>query len=169
MCLGSPVTQISTLVGSSTRLSSSFCLCCLWHLVRHLWSLHLSSIPHHTDFHLIGMSPNQFLHSVCICVRDSPITQTSTPVGGGDVNHLEGRWWDVTQTSALVGMSTWAASSFCLCCVWQAVRCLWSLHMSGIACHTDLYPGRNVYLTSWFILSVLILTGGEISHRPPLW
>ena len=32
--------------------------------------------------------------------------------------------------------------------------------MSEIARHTDLYSGRNVYLTSWFILSVLILTGG---------
>ena len=43
----------------------------------------------------------------------------------------------------------------------------------------DLHPGRNVYLTSWFILSVLFLTGGEtsvvpthfrdpLSHGPPL-
>ena len=43
----------------------------------------------------------------------------------------------------------------------------------------DLHPGRNVYLTSWFILSVLFLTGGETSvvpthvpeplaHGPPL-
>ena len=32
----------------------------------------------------------------------------------------------------------------------------------------DLYPGRNVYLTSWFILSVLILTDGEISVVPTL-
>ena len=30
----------------------------------------------------------------------------------------------------------------------------------------DLHPGRNVYLTSWFILSVLILTGGEIICGP---
>ena len=30
--------------------------------------------------------------------------------------------------------------------------------MSGIACHMDLHPGRNVYLTSRFILSVLFLT-----------
>ena len=47
-----------------------------------------------------------------------------------------------------------------------------------VRCHTDLRPGRNVYLTSWFILSVLFLTGSEIcvvpthvqdplSHRSP--
>ena len=46
--------------------------------------------------------------------------------------------------------------------------------------HTDLHSGRNVYLTSWFILSVLFLTGGEmsvvptyvrdpLSHGPPPW
>ena len=49
-----------------------------------------------------------------------------------------------------------------------------------VRCHTDLHPGRNVYLTSWFILSVLFLTGGEmsvvptgvhdpLSHRTPPW
>ena len=27
----------------------------------------------------------------------------------------------------------------------------------------DLHPGRNVYLASWFILSVLFFTGGETS------
>ena len=27
----------------------------------------------------------------------------------------------------------------------------------------NLHPGRNVYLTSWFILSVLFLTGGKTS------
>ena len=32
----------------------------------------------------------------------------------------------------------------------------------------DLHPGRNVYLTSWFILSVLIWTDGEISVVPTL-
>ena len=30
----------------------------------------------------------------------------------------------------------------------------------------DLHPGRNVYLTSWFILSVLFLTDGQISVGP---
>ena len=34
-------------------------------------------------------------------------------------------------------------------------------HMSGISHHIDLHPGSNIYLTSWFILSVLFLTGGE--------
>ena len=44
----------------------------------------------------------------------------------------------------------------------------------------DLHPGRNVYLTRWFILSVLFLTGGKtsvvptcvwdpLSHGPPPW
>ena len=37
------------------------------------------------------------------------------------------------------------------------------LHMSRIPCYMDLHPGRNVYLTSLFILSVLFLTGGETS------
>ena len=30
----------------------------------------------------------------------------------------------------------------------------------------DLHPGRNVYLTSWVILSVLFLTGDETSVVP---
>ena len=30
----------------------------------------------------------------------------------------------------------------------------------------DLHPGRNVYLTSWFILSVLFLTDHEVSLVP---
>ena len=44
----------------------------------------------------------------------------------------------------------------------------------------DFHPGRNVYLTSWFILSVLFLTDHEMSvvptcvrdppsHGPPPW
>ena len=37
------------------------------------------------------------------------------------------------------------------------------LHMSRIPCYMDLQPGRNVYLTSWFILSVLFLKSGETS------
>ena len=37
------------------------------------------------------------------------------------------------------------------------------LHMSRIPCYMDLHPGRNVYLASWFILSVLFFTGGETS------
>ena len=31
----------------------------------------------------------------------------------------------------------------------------------------DLHPGRNVYLTRWFMLSVLFLTGSETSQEPP--
>ena len=38
--------------------------------------------------------------------------------------------------------------------------CVWdTLHM-------DLHPGRNVYMTSWFILSVLFLADGEMSVVP---
>ena len=40
---------------------------------------------------------------------------------------------------------------------------MWSQHMSGISHHTDLHPGSNIYLTSWFILSVLIFTFSEMS------
>ena len=29
----------------------------------------------------------------------------------------------------------------------------------------NLQPGRNVYLISWFIVSVLILTGGDMSPK----
>ena len=46
--------------------------------------------------------------------------------------------------------------------------------------YMDLHPSRNVNPTSWFILSVLFLTGGEmsavptyvwdpLSHGPPAW
>ena len=38
---------------------------------------------------------------------------------------------------------------------------MWSLLVSEIPCDMDLHPGRNIYLTSWFILSVLFLRGGE--------
>ena len=63
----------------------------------------------------------------------------------------------------LVGMSIWPAGSLCLCWFLQPVGRLWSRHVSRIPCHMDLHPARNVYLTSWFILSVLFLTGGETS------
>ena len=43
---------------------------------------------------------------------------------------------------------------------------MWSLLVSRIPDHTDLHPGRNVYLTSWFILSVLFLTFSEMSVVP---
>ena len=56
---------------------------------------------------------------------------------------------------------------------------MWSLQVSGIPNHMDLHPGRKVYSTSRFILSVLFFTGGEtsvvptcvwdpLSHRSPL-
>ena len=38
--------------------------------------------------------------------------------------------------------------------------------MSGISGHMHLHPGRNIYLTSWFILSVLFLTSHEKSVVP---
>ena len=49
-CLGSPFTRTSTLVGMSTCLAGSFCLSFFWQVVRHLCSLHVSGIPHHTNF-----------------------------------------------------------------------------------------------------------------------
>ena len=36
----------------------------------------------------------------------------------------------------------------------------------GIPHHMDLQPGRNVYLTSWFILFGLLLTGSEMCVIP---
>ena len=36
-------------------------------------------------------------------------------------------------------------------------------HLSGIPHQINLDPSRNIYLTSWFILSVLFLTGGKTS------
>ena len=68
-----------------------------------------------------------------------------------------------TWTSTPVGMSNWIVGSFCLCCFSQVVRHLWSLHVTSYPHYTDLHPCRNVYLTSWFILSVLLLTDGEMS------
>ena len=43
---------------------------------------------------------------------------------------------------------------------------MWSLLLSRIPHQTDLHPGRNVYLTSWFIHSVLFLTFSEMSVVP---
>ena len=163
----------------------SFCLCCFWLAVGRLWSLHLSRIPCRTDLcpgmnvyltswliqsvlFLTGSEtshgpppwkeclPDQLVHCVCVVFdRRSdicgPYNCPGTPI---------------TLTSTLVGMSTWPASSLCLRCFWQVVRHLWSLHMSGIPHHMDLHPGRNVFLSSWFILSVLFLTGSETSVVP---
>ena len=185
MCLKYTVTWTPTLVGTSTWPAGSFCLCCFWQAVRHLWSLHVSEIPRDMDFHpgrkvyltswfmlsvlfLTGSEtsrrptpwqeclPDQLVHSVCVVFDRSwdvcgPYMCPGSPI---------------TQISTLVGMSTWPAGSFCLCCFWQVVRHLWSLHMSGIPRHMDLHPRRNVYLISWVILSVLFLTGGESSVVP---
>ena len=144
-------------VAMSTQPAGSFCLYCFWPVVRHLWSLHMSLIPHHMDLHR-----HRNVYLTCwfsfFCVSFA-------------------RRWDIcpqsmclespiTQTSTLVGTSTQAAYSFCLYCFWQAVRCLWSLHMTGIPHHMDLHPDRNVYLTSWFILSVFFLTGGKKTSTP---
>ena len=63
-------------------------------------------------------------------------------------------------------MSSWPAGSFCLCFFWQVVRHLWSLHMSRNHRHMDLHSRRNVYPTSWFVLSVLFLPGGGTSVVP---
>ena len=38
--------------------------------------------------------------------------------------------------------------------------------MSEIPRDMDFHPGRNIYLTSWFILSVLFLTDHEMSVVP---
>ena len=46
------------------------------------------------------------------------------------------------------------------------MRHLWSLHVSCIPHHTELLPDRIIYLSGWFILSVLFLTGGEVSVVP---
>ena len=142
------------MIGMSTWLAGSFCLCFFF----------------------------DRREDVCgsyICLGSSVI-QTSTPVGTSTrpassfCLYCFDSQWDVcgphtcpgstiTQISTQRGMSSWPAGSFCLSCFWQAVRCLWSLHMSRIPHHTDFRPGRNVYLTSWFILSVCFLTGGETS------
>ena len=72
----------------------------------------------------------------------------------------------ITQISTPVEKLTRKAGSFCLCCFWQVVRHLWSLHVSGIHCHADLCSSSNIYPASWLILSVLFLTGGETSVVP---
>ena len=145
MCLGSPIKGTSTLVGTSTWPADSLCLCCFWQVVRCLWSRHVSRIPITRTSSLAGTS-TWSAASFCLCW----FWQVAT-------RHLN---------FFLVGMSSWPASSFCLCCFWQAVKQLWSLHVSRISRHTELLPGRNVYQSSWFILSMLFLTGGETSLVP---
>ena len=171
MCPGSNLTQISTPVHMLTRIARSFCLCCFWQVVRHLWSLQLSGIPHHMDLH---PSRNVYLTSwfilsvLFLTGGETSVVTTRVP----DHRHID--------LHSKVAISTQAAGSFCLCCFWQAVRHLWSLQLSGIPPHTDLHPSRNINPNSWFILSVLFLTGGETSvlpthvrdspsHGPPPW
>ena len=62
------------------------------------------------------------------------------------------RWWDVCGLYLCPGSPITQIST--------------PLEMSGIPNHTDLHPGRNVYSTSHFILSVLFFTGGETSVVP---
>ena len=233
----------------STRQTFSFCLCCFWQVMRHLWSLHVSRIHRNTDLHSSSnvYPTSWFILSVFFlqgggtsvaptCVRD-PRDMNLHPgrkvyltswfilsvlfLTGGETSVVptcvrnppshrfpphrnvnpkklvhsvcvvSDRWWDicgpytcprstVMGTYTPVAMSTQPAGSFCLCSFWQVVRHLWYLHMSGIHHHMDLHPDRNIYLTSWFILSVFLLTGGEtslvstcvwnpLSHRPPPW
>ena len=140
----------------STCSAGSFSVCCCWQVVRNLWSLHMSGIPHHTDLH---PGRNVYLTSwVILSVLFWQVVRNLWSL------HVSGI--PITRTSTLVGMSTWPAGSFCLCCFWWLVRHLWSLQVSEIPYHNDLHPGRNVYSTYWFILSVLFLTDGETSVVP---
>ena len=183
-CLGSPVTWNSTAVGTSTWPAGSFCVCCLWQAVRCLWSLHVSGIPCHTA---LQPSRNVYLTSwfilsvlfltgsetsvVPTCVRVPHHTDLHPLCVSGIPSHTD------LHPGKNVYLTSWYIF---LCCFWQVVRCLWSLHVSMISSHTDLHPSRNVCLTSWFILFVLFLTDGEMSvvptsfrdppsHGPPPW
>ena len=210
MCLGSAVTWTSTPVWTSTQPAGSFCLYCFWQAMRCMWSLSMSGIPHHTDLHSSRnvFLTNWFILTVLFLIGDEtsvvprrvwhPPSHRRPPweehLPDKPVHAVcvvfDMRWHicgpymclgsTVTQTSTQVGTSTWPAGSFCLYYFSQAIRCLWSLQMYGIPHHTDLHPSRNVYLTSWFILAVLFLTGGETSvlptyvwdppsHGPPPW
>ena len=136
----------------STWPAGLFCLYCFWQAVKCLWSLYMSGFPHHTDLH---PSRNVYLTSFVVFDRWWDICGPYTCLGS-----------QITRTSTLVGMSTQQAVSFYLCWFWQMVRHLWSLHVSRIHCHTDLRSSSNVYPTSWFILSVLFLTGIGTSVVP---
>ena len=197
-CPKSPVTWTSTLVRTYTWLAGSCCLCCFWQAGIRLWDLQMSRIPPHTYLHP-GRNiylTSWFILSVLFLIhREMSVIPTSVwdPPSHGPPpwdEHLPDqlvhsvcvvfdRWWHITWTSTLAAMSTWSADLFCLCSFWQAVWHLWSLHLSWIPHHMHLYPSRNIYLTSWFILSVF-LTGVETSvvttcvwdppsHGPPPW
>ena len=180
----------------SSWLASSFWLYCFWQAVRHLWSLDVSGIQCHTYVHpstnfyptswfiqslLFLTGGEMFLVSIHVWDPPShrpPPWQERLPDQAVHSDCIVfDRQWDVcspyaclgypiTQTSTLVEMSTWPDGSFCLCCFWQAVKCFWSLQVSGFPHHTDLHPCRNGYLTNWLILPVLFLTGGETSVVP---
>ena len=144
--------------GRNIYLTSCFILSVLfWQILICLLSLHLSGFPNHMDLH---PGRNVYLTSWFIL---SVLFLT-----GGETSVVPTCVWN----SPCHGLPpwletyTWPAGSFCLCCFWQIVRCLSSLHLSGIPDHMDLHPGRNIYLTSWVILSVLFLTGGETSVVP---
>ena len=192
------------------QLVHSVCVV-FWQAVRHLWSLQVSRIPCHTDLYPGSNMylTRWFIRSV-LFLTGSGISVVPTCVCNNP-SHGRPPWSELlpyqlvhfvcvvfdrridccgpymflrspgTQTSTNVGMSTWPADSFCLYCFWQMVRCLLWLHVSGIPHHTDIHPSRNIYPTSWFILSVLIfVTGSEkfvvpthvqdpIAHGPPPW
>ena len=181
---------------TSIRPGGSFGLCYFWQALGRLWSLPVSGIPNHTDLHLSrNVNPKSwFIQSVLFltggetsvvptCVWDLPShgrPPQKEPLPNQLVHSVGivfDSKWDVcgpyrclgspiTQTSTLVGMSSWPSGSFWLYCFWQAVKCFWSLYMSGFPHHTDLYPIRNVNPKSWFILSVLFLTVNEMSVVP---
>ena len=170
MCLGFPMTRTFTLIGMSTWPAGSFCLCCFWQVVKHLWSLHMSGIPHHTHLH-----PGRNIYLTSRFILSVLFWQEVRHVWS---LHMSGICCDTDlHPSRNLYLTSWFILSVMF---WQAMRCLWSLHMSRIPHHTDLHPSRNVLLTSWFILSVLFLTGGETSviptyvrdppsHRPLPW
>ena len=119
---------------------------------------------------LVGMSTRQAV-SFCLCCFSQVVRHLWS---------LHRSWICRHMTSTPVGTSIRPAGSFCLCCFSQVVGRQWSLHVSGIPHHTDLYSSCNVYPTSWFILSVLFLTGSGTSvvptciqdppsHGPPPW
>ena len=123
-------------------------------MVRHLWSLNVSGIPHYTDLYPSrNINPKSwFILSVLFFtggetslvpthVRDLRHTYlhpdrnfylTSQFILSMLSLHMSGI--PITWIYNLVGTSTGPAGSFSLCSFWQAVRC-----------HTDLHPGRNVY------------------------
>ena len=159
ICPGSPVTWTSTLVRTSTWPAVSFCLCCFdrsWYVCG---PYTCPGSPIMWTSTLVGMSTWPAV-SFCLCCFDRSWYVCCPYICPGS---------PVTWTSTLVGTSTWPAGSFCLCCFWQTVRHLWSLHVSEIPRDMDLHPRRKVYLTSWFMLSVLFLTGSETSRRPTPW